>query len=139
MTILFRYASPSRDLVADVNDFDETLPGPWEWDLKRLAASFEIAGRDRGFSRSERRAAVIAAAREYREAMTRLAGMHHLDVWYEHVSVAALREQFSGHATARRMRVFERNLAKTRAKTRLRAFAKLTERVNWNSPEFPDT
>jgi uncharacterized protein (DUF2252 family) len=124
------YASPSRDLVADVNDFDETLPGPWEWDLKRLAASFEIAGRDRGLKRSERRAAVMAAACEYREAMARLAAMHNLDVWYQHVNVAALRDQVAAQATPERLRMFERNVAKTRRKTRLRAFSKLTERVD---------
>ena len=124
------YASPSRDLVADLNDFDETLPGPWEWDLKRLAASFEIAGRDRDFKRSERRSVVTAAAREYREAMTRLAAMHHLEVWYLHVNVDALREQFVAHASSARMTTFERNVAKMRRKTRMRAFSKLTERVD---------
>jgi uncharacterized protein (DUF2252 family) len=124
------YASPSRDLVADINDFDETLPGPWEWDIKRLAASFEIAGRDRDFRRSERREAVIAAAREYRKQMARLAAMHHLDVWYEHVNVTVLRDRFAAQATAQRKRIFEGNVAKTRRKTRMRALSKLTERVN---------
>jgi uncharacterized protein (DUF2252 family) len=124
------YASPSRDLVADVNDFDETLPGPWEWDLKRLAASFEIAGRDLGFKRSERRSVVTAAAREYREAMTRLAGMHHLEVWYLHVDVDALRGHVVAHASSERLRTFEANVAKMRRKTRMRAFSKLTERVD---------
>jgi uncharacterized protein (DUF2252 family) len=124
------YASPSRDLVVDVNDFDETLPGPWEWDLKRLAASFEIAGRGRGFKRSERRSVVMTAAREYREVMRRLAGMHNLDVWYLRVEVGALRDQLAPRATAQRLRTFERNVAKARRKTRMRAFSKLTERVD---------
>jgi uncharacterized protein (DUF2252 family) len=124
------YASPSRDLVADVNDFDETLPGPWEWDLKRLAASFEIAGRDRRFKRSQRRSVVTAAAREYREAMTRLAAMHHLEVWYLHVDVDALRGQVAARASSQRLRMFEANVAKMRRKTRMRAFSKLTERVD---------
>jgi uncharacterized protein (DUF2252 family) len=124
------FASPSRDLVADVNDFDETLPGPWEWDLKRLAASFEIAGRDRGLKRSERRSVVMTAAREYREVMRRLAGMHNLDVWYLRVDVAALRDQLAPQATAERLRIFDRNVARARRKTRLRALSKLTERVD---------
>jgi uncharacterized protein (DUF2252 family) len=124
------YASPSRDLVVDINDFDETLPGPWEWDLKRLATSFEIAGRDRGLKRSERRSVVMTAAREYREVMRRLAGMHNLDVWYLRDDVAALRDQLAPHATAERLRIFDRNVAKARRKTRLRALSKLTERVD---------
>jgi uncharacterized protein (DUF2252 family) len=124
------YASPSRDLVVDVNDFDETLPAPWEWDLKRLATSFEIAGRDRPFKRSERRAVVMTAAREYREEMRRLAAMHNVDVWYLRVDVSGLRDELAPLATAERVRTFERNVAKARRKTRLRAFSKLTERVD---------
>ena len=124
------YASPSRDLVADLNDFDETLPGPWEWDLKRLAASFELAGRDRDFKRAERRSVVTEVAREYREAMTRLAAMQHLEVWYLHVDAGALRERFAEQASSERLRVFDANLAKMRRKTRMRAFSKLTERVD---------
>ena len=81
--------------MVDINDFDETLPGPWEWDLKRLAASLEIAGRDRGFDRKQRRAIATAAAREYRTAMRRLAELTNLDVWYLRVELAMLREQMS--------------------------------------------
>jgi uncharacterized protein (DUF2252 family) len=124
------YASPSRDMVADVNDFDETLPGPWEWDLKRLAASFEIAGRDRGFKRSERRSVAQTAAREYREVMRRLAAMSNLDVWYMQVEVAALRDQLATMATKKQLRRVDRNIAKAQRKTRMRAFSKLTERVD---------
>src|SRR3954451_9065358 len=75
------FAAPDRRLVFDLNDFDETHEGPWEWDVKRLAASLEIAGRDRGFKRRERRAVVAAATRQYREAMRRFAGMRNLEVW----------------------------------------------------------
>jgi uncharacterized protein (DUF2252 family) len=124
------YASPSRDLVADVNDFDETLPGPWEWDLKRLVASFEIAGRDRGLKRSVRRSVVTTAAREYREVMQRLAGMSNLDVWYLHVEVAAIRERAAAIATEKELRRIDRGIAKAQAKTRMRAFSKLTERID---------
>src|SRR5215470_10930112 len=76
------FASPERNLVFDVNDFDETLPGPWEWDVKRLAASLEVAARGNGFSGKERRAVVAAAVAQYREAMRAFAGMSDLDVWY---------------------------------------------------------
>jgi uncharacterized protein (DUF2252 family) len=69
------YAAPDRDLVFDVNDFDETLPGPWEWDVKRLAASLAIAGRERGFDAAQRRTVVVAATREYRQRMRELAAM----------------------------------------------------------------
>ena len=124
------YAAPDRDLVVDVNDFDETLPGPWEWDVKRLAASFEIAGRDRGFSRPQRRNVVLAAAREYREHMRRLAGLGHLDLWYRRVDVAQLREQFEADISRKELRAVDRNIAKARRKTRLRAFTKLTTRVD---------
>src|SRR4051794_961725 len=81
------YAAPDRRLVFDLNDFDETLPGPWEWDVKRLAASLEIAGRDRGFKHRERRVVVTAATRSYREAMRSFAAMRNLEVWYARVNV----------------------------------------------------
>ena len=66
----------------DINDFDETLPGPWEWDVKRLAASVEIAGRERGFDARQRRSIVLATVAEYRQAMREFAGMRNLEVWY---------------------------------------------------------
>ncbi len=123
------YASPSRDLVVDVNDFDETLPGPWEWDLKRLAASFEIAGRNGGFDRAQRRNVVLAGTREYREVMRGLAGMANLDVWYQRVNVADLRDLLQAGASRKELKAFDRNVAKARRKDRLRAFSKLTRRV----------
>src|SRR5207248_3154941 len=86
------FASPSRDLIFDLNDFDETLPGPFEWDVKRLAASFEIAGRHRGFTDKERRAAVLASVRSYRESMRTFATMTNLDLWYSRLSVEDLLE-----------------------------------------------
>jgi uncharacterized protein (DUF2252 family) len=120
------YAAPDRDLVFDLNDFDETLPGPWEWDVKRLAASFAVAGRDRGLEASERRETVLAAMRSYRGAMRQFAAMRTLDVWYARLDVA---QQFarwveSGGAAARRNA--DRALAKARRKDSLRAVAKLT-------------
>jgi uncharacterized protein (DUF2252 family) len=124
------YASPSRDLVADVNDFDETLPGPWEWDLKRLAASFEIAGRDRNLTKPDRRAVVLTAGAQYREVMHRLAAMTNLDVWYVQVEIAELRDQIAAQASAKAMRRMDRNIAKAQRKTRMRAFSKLTRRMD---------
>ncbi len=84
------FASPERTLVFDINDFDETLPGPFEWDVKRLAASFEIAGRDRNFSVADRRTAVLAVVRSYREAMLSFAPMDLLEVWYSRLDVDTL-------------------------------------------------
>lgn len=88
------FASPERVLVFDINDFDETFPGPWEWDIKRLGASLVLAARDCGFSKSTARDAARAAARSYRERMAEFAEMNALDVWYAEVSIDALREHF---------------------------------------------
>src|ERR1044072_5214970 len=84
------FASPSRDLVFDLNDFDETHPGPFEWDVKRLAASIEIAGRDRGFDKDIRRSSVLAAARSYREAIRTFAEQGNLAVWYSSLDLEQL-------------------------------------------------
>ena len=81
------FASPERRLVFDVNDFDETLPGPFEWDVKRLAASLAVAGRDSGFPAKARRKIVLAAAEGYRTAMRGFAGQPFLDVWYAHLDI----------------------------------------------------
>src|SRR5437763_3186218 len=84
------FASPERSFVFDLNDFDETLRGPFEWDVKRLAASFEVAGRDRDFSDAERRTAVLTSVRAYREAMRSFASMRNLDVWYARLDLTQL-------------------------------------------------
>src|SRR5690348_6761085 len=81
------FASPERDLVFDLNDFDETFPGPFEWDVKRLAASFEILGRDRHFRKADRSAAVLGSVRAYREAMLRFAEEGDLRIWYARLDV----------------------------------------------------
>lgn len=124
------FAAPDRRLVFDVNDFDETLPGPFEWDLKRLVASFAVAGRDLGFPREQRRAVNLAVTRAYREAMEGLASMKTLDLWYSRVDAAALIAQFQSTASAKRRKVMEKNLAKTQAKDSIRAFSKLTTIVD---------
>jgi uncharacterized protein (DUF2252 family) len=123
------FASPERQLMFDINDFDETLPGPWEWDVKRLAASFEIAGRDRGFTPAERRGIVLAMADEYRARMRQSAGMRNLDVWYAHVEVEALFEQLEAMATKKQRAKARATVAKARTKDSMQAFAKLTQQV----------
>ncbi len=84
------FATPERNLIFDLNDFDETLPAPWEWDLKRLAASVDVAGRSAGFGARDREAAVHRAARSYREHMARYAKMRVVEVWYERIDFEPL-------------------------------------------------
>jgi uncharacterized protein (DUF2252 family) len=124
------FASPDRELVFDVNDFDETLPGPWEWDVKRLAASFSVAGRASGFGRRERMAIVAAVAAEYRGAMRRHAELGNLEVWYTKMDVPTIAERWAAAAGEKEVKAFRRNLAKTQAKDRMRALSKLTHEVD---------
>jgi uncharacterized protein (DUF2252 family) len=124
------FAAPDRRLVFDVNDFDETLPGPFEWDLKRLVASFAVGGRDLGFDTDQRRGVNLAVTRSYREAMRSLASMKTLDLWYSRVDAETLISQFRSTASAKRRKLMEKNLAKARAKDSLRAFSKLTTTVD---------
>jgi uncharacterized protein (DUF2252 family) len=124
------YASPDRELVFDVNDFDETLPGPWEWDVMRLAASFSVAGRERGFKRRERLAIVAAMSAEYRGAMRRMAELGNLEVWYTKMDVEAIARGWESAAGEKETATFRRNLEKTRAKDRMRALSKLTREVD---------
>jgi uncharacterized protein (DUF2252 family) len=124
------YAAPDRRLVFDLNDFDETHPGPWEWDLLRLAASFDVAGRDRGFSRKERKRAVRAVAERYREAMVELAGRGHLAVWYARIDVDDIRTLLVDKVSAQRRKAFDKSVAKARSRDSLRALGKLTELVD---------
>ncbi len=121
------FEAPDRTLVFDVNDFDETLPGPFEWDVKRLAASLAIAGRERGFDESERHSVVLATVGRYREAMREFASMRDVDVWYSRLDVAAL-ERYRSKASSRQRKKFEKGVAKAEHKDSLRAFAKLTRR-----------
>ena len=126
------FASPERTLVFDANDFDETLPGPWEWDIKRLAASVVIAGRANGLSAARNRTATMATVRSYREWMARYAAMRLIDVWYAHITDADIREaaESSGLAqgragNARRARL-EAIFTKSRRRDGMRAFESLT-------------
>jgi len=123
------YASPSRELDFDQNDFDETLPGPWEWDVKRLAASFYVAATEIGLSRSKARDATSAAVKSYRTAMARFGASGYLDLWYEHTTVAnaAAEAGVDSNALDKRLAGFER---RARSKTNLQALAKLAEDVD---------
>ncbi|MBS1894823.1 MAG: DUF2252 domain-containing protein [Actinobacteria bacterium] len=124
------FAAPDRRLVLDVNDFDETLPGPWEWDVKRLAASFEIAGRDREFTPKETRSAVLAAAGEYREAMRSFAAMGNLDVWYARLDAEALIGDLAKVAGRKQVKTVEKNVEKAHKKNSLKAFDRLVRVVD---------
>ena len=123
------FASPDRALVFDVNDFDETLPGPWEWDLKRLAASLAIAGRENGFPEDDRRRVVVTAVARYRERMRAYGEMRGLDVWYARLDTGRLVEAFGGDASARQRKAVDRTVTKARRKDSTRAFAKLAHEV----------
>ena len=124
------FAAPDRQLVFDLNDFDETLPGPWEWDVKRLVASFAIAARENGLGGKQRRSIVRTVVREYRERMRELAAARNLDVWYVRLDVREVAEELDRVASRKMMRRFERNVAKARAKDSLRALDRLTQSVD---------
>ena len=124
------FAAPDRRHVFSINDFDETLPGPFEWDLKRLAASVAVAGRDRGFDESVCRSVVRAATREYREAIAHFAEMRNIDVWYTRLDVAAILKQLGASATRKQMKRFEADIAKVHTKDSMRALAKLCRTVD---------
>ncbi len=132
------FGSPERKLMFDINDFDETLPGPWEWDVKRLAASFEVAGRDRGFAPSDRRRVVAAAAAEYRLGLRQAAEMTTLDVWYSHMEITEMLEWIRTEDSDRRQGkrgaggavVDVVDVDKARTRDSHRALRKLTERVD---------
>ncbi len=124
------FASPERDFVFDLNDFDETLPGPFEWDVKRLAASFEIAGRNRGFTEAERTAGVLAATRSYRTAMREFAPMSNLAVWYSHLSASDIEAKLIAEHDTKRLKALARATEKARTHDHVRAFHKLTHVVD---------
>jgi uncharacterized protein (DUF2252 family) len=127
------YASPERRLVFDLNDFDETLPGPFEWDVKRLAASLVVAGRDNGFSAKQCRKATLAAVEAYRSGMPGFAGQSILDVWYAHLNleeaIAEYRSTLSAGKLKKRkadMKATDKLLAKAHSRDSLQAVGKLT-------------
>ena len=137
------FGSPERKLIFDINDFDETLPGPWEWDVKRLAASFEVAGRELGFSPSDRREIVMTGVGAYRRAMRRASKMRVIDAWYDHVDTdqilgivrEAVRAGRLGRAEAKEA---ERDVAKARTRDHARVFGKRADEIGGRLQFVPD-
>ncbi|MEU6137404.1 DUF2252 domain-containing protein [Nocardioides sp. NPDC047086] len=124
------YAAPDRRLVFSLNDFDESLPGPFEWDVKRMVASFAVAGRDREFDDAVRGAINLAAASSYREAMQDLARMRKLDVWYARLDMDELEAVVRSQVDDKQLRRFRKNVAKAQSKNSMKAFSKLVEIVD---------
>jgi uncharacterized protein (DUF2252 family) len=129
------FGTPERRMIFDINDFDETLPGPWEWDVKRLAASFEIMGRDRGFSPADRRAIVMAGVAEYRDRMRQAAGMGALDAWYDHLEAGVLLKLVHQEVRVKRVSkaeawAFERDINKAHTRDNTRVFTKRAAEVD---------
>ncbi len=119
------FASAERQLLFDLVDFDETLPGPWEWDVKRLAASAAVLGRENGFKSKQRKAIVRQLAGEYRRAIRQFASMKTLDVWYSRASASDVRRLWRSQASGSQVKRFDRSVAKGRRKDSARALAKL--------------
>jgi uncharacterized protein (DUF2252 family) len=124
------YGSPERKLVFDINDFDETLPGPWEWDVKRLAASFMIAGRHRGFSDADNRTITATSVASYRQTMAEMAGTRTLDVWYAHLAMDDLDSLLLSQGATKASKRAQRTAKKARSKDSLQALRKLAEKVD---------
>jgi len=121
------FGTPERGLIFDINDFDETLSGPWEWDLKRLATSIEIAGRSNGYSKQQRREAVADTVRCYRHTMLELAQQGNLDVWYARLDTSTVVARMRKLATSRQRKITDKMVAKARLKDNVRALGRLTE------------
>jgi uncharacterized protein (DUF2252 family) len=124
------FGSAERRLIFDVNDFDETLPGPWEWDVKRLAASLEVAGRENRLPPKQRRDIVVSAVAQYRQAMRNFAGMTNLEVWYAHADIDQLRTQFDAQLQARQRKAVDKGLTKARTRDSMEQLGKLTRIVD---------
>ncbi|WP_082589612.1 DUF2252 domain-containing protein [Agromyces sp. Soil535] len=129
------FGTPERKMIFNINDFDETLPGPWEWDVKRLAASFEVASRYRGFSAEDGREITLTVVRGYRERMLQAAASRVLDAWYDQLDTARFMEQIEAERQAKRLtekqvKAADANLAKARTRDSTRALAKLVEVVD---------
>src|SRR6266511_2025308 len=123
------FASPERRLLFDVNDFDETLPGPFEWDVKRFVASLAVAGRDNQYSAAESRSIVLAAMGEYRSAMRNFASMRTLDVWYSSMDLDDTIQQVRGELDQKQVTLLRKGAAKARTHDSAQAFQKLTVRT----------
>jgi uncharacterized protein (DUF2252 family) len=129
------FGSPERRMLFDINDFDETLPGPWEWDVKRLAASFEIMGRDRDFAPADRRAIVMAGVAEYRDRMRGAAKVGGLDAWYDHFEAGMLLKLVRKEVRVKRVsrgegRAVQDMVAKARTRDSTRVFTKRADQID---------
>ena len=124
------FASPERRLVFDLNDFDETLPGPWEWDVKRLAVSMLIGARSNDFAVKAQDQIVLDTVEAYRSAMTGFAAMKNLDVWYAHLDIENTLQEFGSQLKAKQVKRTEKALAKARTKDSMSSFSKLTREVD---------
>jgi uncharacterized protein (DUF2252 family) len=124
------FGSAERRLVFDVNDFDETLPGPWEWDVKRLAASMEIASRDRGFGGKKRREIVMATVTSYRRAMHDFAPMSNLNVWYAHADMDQVQAQLDSQLKGRQRKLLAKGVTKAHTRDSMQEVGKLTRMVD---------
>ena len=137
------FASPERQMLFDINDFDETLPGPWEWDVKRLAASFEVAGRELGHAAPDRRAVVLTAVREYRLAMQRASEMGVLEAWYSHLTADGMMrmvedEEAAGRLGRKEAKAAHKVVDKARSRVHRRAFDRLVHVVDGELRIAPD-
>lgn len=124
------FASPERRLVFDLNDFDETLPGPWEWDVKRLAVSLLIAAQSNAFRRQDQRRAVLDCVVSYRTAMAEFARMGNLAVWYSRFDVETVLSKYPDRFTRRSVKDTRKAIAKARTRDSMSAFSKLTRAVD---------
>jgi uncharacterized protein (DUF2252 family) len=131
------FASPERRLVFDINDFDETLPGPWEWDVKRLATSMLVAALDNGFAAKAQERVVLEAVDRYRTAMREFAGMSNLAVWYAHLEVESTLQEYASQLKTKQVQRAEKQIAKARTRDSHAAFSKLTELVD-GKPQIVD-
>ncbi len=137
------FGSPERQILFDINDFDETLPGPWEWDVKRLAASVEVLGRERGFSASDRRVMVMAGVREYRLVMRHAARLGTLEAWYDHMDAEQVMSWVRTEVSANRLGKKEgkqaaKDVAKARTRDSMRVFAKRADEIDGKLRIVPD-
>ena len=124
------FGSPERRLVFDLNDFDETLPGPWEWDVKRLAVSMLIAARDNGYRTRDEERIVLDTVARYRTAMAEFAGMKNLDVWYSRLEIESVLGELAPRFQRKMVKRTQKALAKARTRDSMTAFSKLTQSVN---------
>src|SRR5690348_18076332 len=124
------FASPERRLMFDINDFDETLPGPWEWDVKRLAASMLIAARDNAYRVKDQDRIVLTTVKEYRTAMAGFARMTNLQVWYSHLDAESALREYASQYKPRIIKRAAKTAAKARTRDSMSAFSKLAHEVD---------